>query len=157
MTSLEFILKLFEVSADQLNIDYVKETPTRLQKWATKKKPPFVALVDLSETGENNDVQSNRITYDVSFVFVANLNKDPSTEQKIQAEVEADKLAKQFLWFVKRNVDVTVNGFTMSEFFRDNSYLGLGKGLGINLTVTDKQDYCDIYCNTQTENIDCNS
>ena len=155
MTSLEFILELFKVSADQLNVEYVKETPTRLQQWATKHKPPFVSLIDLSESGSVNNTQGNLITYDVAFVFVANLNKDPSTEQKIQSEIEADKLAKQFLWFVKRNIDTTVNSFTMSEFFRDKSYLGLGKGLSINLTVPDKDTYCDIYCNESTKDIDC--
>ena len=156
MTSLEYILKLFEVSAKQLHIDYVKETPTRLQEWATKNKPPFASLISLNETGDTNDANNNLITYDVSFVFVADLKRDPSTEEKQKAEIEADKLAKQFLWFVKRNYDVKVNSFGMSEFFRDNSYLGLGKGLSINLTIGDRQDYCDIFCNTQTETIDCN-
>ena len=156
MTSLEYILKLFEVSAKQLRIDYVKETPTRLQKWAMKNKPPFVGLINLAETGGLNDAQRNLITYDASFVFVANLDRDPSSQDKQKAEIEADKLAKDFLWFVKRNVDVTVNGFTMSEFFRDNSYLGLGKGMTINVTLGDRSDYCDIFCNTQTETIDCN-
>lgn len=155
MTSLEYILKLFEVSAKQLHIDYVKETPTRLQEWATKNKPPFASLISLNETGDTNDANNNLITYDVSFVFVADLKRDPSTEEKQKAEIEADKLAKQFLWFVKRNYDVKVNSFGMSEFFRDNSYLGLGKGLSINLTIGDRQDYCDIFCNTQTETIDC--
>ncbi len=155
MTSLEYILKLFEVSAKQLHIDYVKETPTRLQKWAKKNKPPFASLISLNETGDTNDANNNLITYDVSFVFVADLKRDPSTEEKQKAEIEADKLAKQFLWFVKRNYDVKVNSFGMSEFFRDNSYLGLGKGLSINLTIGDRQDYCDIFCNTQTETIDC--
>jgi len=156
LTSLEYILKLFEVSAKQLHIDYVKETPTRLQKWASKNKPPFVGLVSLSETGDLNDAQRNLITYDASFVFVANVERDPSAEQKQKAEIQADKLAKDFLWFVKRNVDVTVNGFTMSEFFRDGSYIGLGKGLTINLSIGDQNTYCDIFCNTQTEIIDCN-
>ena len=155
MTSLEYILKLFEVSAKQLHIDYVKETPTRLQEWATKNKPPFASLISLNETEDTNDANNNLITYDVSFVFVADLKRDPSTEEKQKAEIEADKLAKQFLWFVKRNYDVKVNSFGMSEFFRDNSYLGLGKGLSINLTIGDRQDYCDIFCNTQTETIDC--
>jgi hypothetical protein len=157
LTSLEYILKLFEVSAEQLHIDYVKETPTRLQKWATKNKPPFVGLIDLTSTGALNDVQNNLITFDVSFVFVVSNERDPSTESKNTAEKEASKLALTFLQFVKNNEDVTVNGFTMSEFFRDNSYIGTGKGLSINLTLGDKDSYCDIFCNDSTKNIDCNS
>jgi hypothetical protein len=113
-------------------------------------------ILSLAETGDLNNAQRNFITYDASFVFVANVERDPSSEEKQKAEIEADKLAKDFLWFVKRNVDVTVNGFTMSEFFRDNSYHGLGKGLSINLSIGDRSDYCDIFCNTQTETIDCN-
>ena len=157
MTSLEYILKLFEVSAKQLHIDYVKETPTRFQKWATKNKPPFVGLLNLSSTGALNDVQNNFITYDVSFVFVVSNERDPSTEEKIKAEKEASKLALTFLQFVKNNQDITVNGFTMSEFFRDNSYLGTGKGMSINLTIGDRDNYCDIFCNDSTKIIDCNS
>jgi hypothetical protein len=155
LTSLEYILKLFEVSAKQLHIDYVKETPTRLQKWATNNKPPFVALVNLSSTGALNDAQNNLITYDCSFVFVADNDRDPSTEDKNKAEKEASRLALNFLQFVKQNQDITLNGFTMSEFFRDGSYLGTGKGMSINLTIGDQDNYCDIFCNESTKSIGC--
>ena len=101
MTSLEYILKLFEVSAKQLHIDYVKETPTRLQKWATKNNPPFIALVSLNTTGSLNDAQNNLITFDLSFVVVANVERDPSTAQKQQSEIEANRIALRFLRFGK--------------------------------------------------------
>ena len=157
MTSLEYILKLFEVSAKQLHIDYVKETPTRLQKWASKNKPPFIALLDLNTTGALNDAQNNLITYDVSFVVVSDNKRDPSTEEKEEIEKEANRIALQFLYLVKQNQDTNVNGWTMSEFFRDGSYLGIGKGLTINITIGDQQDYCDLFCNDSTKIIDCNS
>ena len=157
MTSLEYILKLFEVSAKQLHIDYVKETPTRLQKWATKNKPPYIALVSLNTTGSLNDAQNNLITFDLSFVVVANVERDPSTAQKQQSEIEANRIALRFLDLVKKNEDTQVNGFTMAEIFRDNSYLGTGKGMTMNITIGDRDDYCDLFCNESTNIIDCNS
>jgi hypothetical protein len=157
MTSLEYILKLFEVSAKQLHIDYVKETPTRLQKWATKNNPPFIALVSLNTTGSLNDAQNNLITFDLSFVVVANVERDPSTAEKQQSEIEANRIALRFLDLVKKNEDTQVNGFTMAEIFRDNSYLGTGKGMTLNITIGDRDDYCDLFCNESTNIIDCNS
>lgn len=157
MTSLEYILRLFEVSADQLHIDYVKETPTRLQKWASKNKPPFIALLDLNTTGNLNDAQNNLITFAASFVVVSDVERDPSTAQKQQSEIDANKIALRFLNLVKKNEDTQVNGFSMSDFFRDGSYLGIGKGMTLNITIGDKDDYCDLFCNDSTKSIDCNS
>ena len=96
MTSLEYIYKLFEVSAYQLGVEYTKTTPTKLQSWATKVKPPFIALLGLTESIETNDVNNNIITYDCSFVVCGSTEKDPTNEEKIQLEVETDKILKRF-------------------------------------------------------------
>ena len=45
----------------------------------------------------------------------------------------------------------------MAEIFRDNSYLGTGKGMTMNITIGDRDDYCDLFCNESTNIIDCNS
>tara|TARA_R110002049_G_scaffold97189_1_gene237093 strand:+ start:762 stop:1235 length:474 start_codon:yes stop_codon:yes gene_type:complete len=156
MTSLEYIYKLFDVSSAQLGVDYVKTTPTKLQSWATKHNPPFIALLSLSESIELNDVNNNIINYDCAFVFCASSSKDPTNEERINTEVEVDQLVKRFLWFVKRNQKVTVSNISAEETFRGSSFNGLGRGLSFNLSMADMVDYCSDWCNTSTENLDCN-
>ena len=155
MTSLEYILKLFSKSAHELGIDYVKTTPTKLQSWATKQEPPFIALLGLSESIEINRIQNNIITYDCTFVFCGSAKKDPTIEDKIKYEVELDKIAKRFIWFVKMNEVVTMENISLEEIFRSTTYNGVGRGLTFSITLPDMNDYCVDWCNESTKDIRC--
>ena len=155
MTSLEYILKLFSVSAEQLDVEYTKTTPTKLQSWATKNEPPFIALLGLTESIEVNDVQNNIINYDCTFVACVSAKKDPTNDEKIQNEVEADKLVKRFLWYVKRNEKVTIDNINSEELFRGSSFNGVGRGFTFSISLADMVDYCDDWCNESTKVIDC--
>jgi hypothetical protein len=156
MTSLEYIYKLFEVSTAQLGLDYTKTTPTKLQSWATKKAPPFAALLGLNESIELNDVQNNIINYDCTFVFCASSPKDPTNEEKMKTEIEVDKLVKRFLWYVKRNEKIQLSNINAEEIFRGSTFNGVGRGLSFNISIQDLNDYCDDFCNESTKVIDCN-
>ncbi len=157
MTSLEYILRLFEVSADQLHIDYVEETPTRLQKWATKNKPPFIALVGNDISASFNPGQSSIDTFNTSLVFIADNIRDPSTYQLNKIKRSAFNLAKEFIRLVNKNEDITLTNINYSELFRDSSYLGIGYGVNFSISIGDTQNYCDLFCNDSTKVIDCNS
>ena len=155
MTSLEYIYKLFEVSASQLGVDYVKTTPTKLQSWATKKTPPFIALLGFSESIETTVLNNNLISYECSFVICGSAPKDPTNEQKIKLEIETEKILKRFLWFIKSNEDTETTAITASEIFRGSTFNGVGRGLGLTITIADKVDYCDLFCNDSTTQINC--
>ena len=155
MTTLEYTLKLFNKAAEQLEIDFVKTTPTKLQTWATQNEPPFIALIGLSESIEKNDLQNNIITYDCTFLLCVKSEKDPTNEEKIQAEVESDILAKRFLWFVKRNEKATIESESLEEIFRGSSFNGVGRGITFTITLPDMNDYCDDWCNDSTVKLDC--
>ena len=157
LTSLEYILKLFEVSAKQLKIDYVKETPTRLQKWATKNKPPYIALVNRTDSAINNDARNKIKTYVCSFVFITSNKRDMSNDEYIKNLLEAEKLSDDFIELVDMNEDVDKLTCTKDELFRYSSDLGSGVGLNLTLEIGDKTNYCDLFCNDSTKNIDCNS
>lgn len=155
MTSLEYIYKLFKISSDNLGVDYVKTTPTKLQSWATKNNPPFIALLDLSESIDVNDVQNNIINYDCSFVLCVSSPKDPTNEEKIKAEIESDKLIKSFLYFIKQNEKVEISNIQANETFRGSTFNGVGRGLSFNIVMPDLNDYCDIFCIKNTTKINC--
>ena len=156
MTSLEYIYKLFEVSANQLGLPYIKTTPTSLQTWAVKQEPPFIACVGVGpEDIETNDVNNNILSYPCTFVITSSAIKDPTNDEKIQLEVESDKLLKRFLWFVKRNEETTVTDISAEELFRGSSFNGVGRGLSFTIEIADKNDYCDDWCNENTKVINC--
>ncbi len=155
MTSLEYVYKLFEVSADQLGVDYVKTTPTKLQSWATKRNPPFIALLGFGESIETNDLNNNIISYECSFVVCGSSPKDPTNEEKLKLEIETDKILKRFLWFIKKNEDTVVTDITAEEIFRGSTFNGVGRGLGFTISIADKIDYCIDWCNDSTKRIDC--
>jgi len=156
MTTLEYTLKLFKTASDQLGVPFVKTTPTNLQNWATKNEPPFIALIGLSESVEKNDAQASIISYDCTFVVCATSSKTPTIEEKIQTEIEVDKLTKRFTWFVNRNEKVSLTSESLEELFRGASYRGVARGLTFTLTLPDMLDYCDDWCNESTVKIDCN-
>lgn len=156
MTSLQYIYKLFEVSATQLGVEYVKTTPTKLQSWATKKEPPFIAFLDLSEVINTNQLNNNIISYSCSFVVCGSTRKDPTNEEKTNLEIETDRILKRFLWFIKRNQVTETTNITAEEIFRGYSFHGVGRGLGFTITLADMNNYCDDWCNDSTKEIDCN-
>ena len=155
MTSLEYILKLFEVSAKQLHIDYVKETPTRFQKWAAKNKPPYIALLGRTETATTNNVNTRVKTYVCNFIVITSNKRDLSNEDLIKNNTYADELADKFSEFIGKNRDIFDFNYTKSEIFREGSFVGTGVGIDITFSIVDKNKYCDIFCNDSTKIIDC--
>jgi hypothetical protein len=155
LTSLEYILKLFQVSADQLHIDYVKETPTRLQNWSTKNKPPYIAFINRTDSAVNNDAYVKIKTYVCDFVVITSNERDMTNDKYISNLIDAENLSDSFVEFIDKNEDVQNLTFTKDELFRDSSYLGSGVGLSVTFSIVDKKNYCDIFCNTQTEKLDC--
>ena len=156
MSSLEYLLKLLNTSADVLGIPFIKTTPARLQSWTVENEPPFIALVGVTESNSKIVNTSNMLpSFDLAFVSVVASELDPTDDQITQKQIEADKLAKNFRFLIDKNKYASIDSFSLEELFRDGSYLGIGKGFTMTVTLPDLQDYCDLDCNTSTENIEC--
>ena len=156
MSSLEYLLKLLSTSADVLGIPFIKTTPARLQSWTVENEPPFIALVGVTESNTKLNNSTNMLpSFDLAFVSVVASELDPTDEQITQQQIEADKLAKSFRYLISKNKYASIDSFSLEELFRDGSYLGIGKGFTMTLTLPDLNDYCDLDCNTSTEDIKC--
>ena len=151
-SSLEYIYKLFEKSAENLGVKYIKTTPTKLQSYANNNKPPFISLVGINEITNDND---NLVSYDCSFVMCASSDKDPSNEDQIKLEIEADKLTKRFIWYVRRNEKSEIEAINQNQLFRGSGFNGVGIGLSFSISVLDMNSYCDDWCNDTTKRLDC--
>ena len=124
MTNKQYIIKLFSKASDQLGVPFVKTTPTKLQSWATKQEPPFIALINnLPRDTEKNDLRNNIYAYECVFMICGSTKKDPSIEDKINLDVDLETLADRFTFFVERGekvLDVTnING---EELFRGTTF-----------------------------------
>jgi len=153
----EYVLKLFSKSAEQLQVPFVKTSPTNLQSWATKNEAPFIALVNsMPRSGELNDMRNEILSYDCVFIVCATNSKTPTIEEKIKLNNEVEKLADRFKWFVKRNEHVTLSNINGEELFRGASYRGVAYALDFTITLADSTNYCDDWCNDTTKEISCN-
>ena len=149
-------MKLLSTSADVLGIPFIKTTPARLQSWTVENEPPFIALVGVTESNTKLNNSTNMLpSFDLAFVSVVASELDPTDEQITQQQIEADKLAKSFRYLISKNKYASIDSFSLEELFRDGSYLGIGKGFTMTLTLPDLNDYCDLDCNTSTEDIKC--
>ena len=158
MSSKKFALKLFEKSSQSLGIEYVKTTPTKLQSWATKKEPPFIALVNnLPRSTEKNDVRNNIYSYNCVFVILGSVKKDPTIEDKTNLDIDLEGIADRFLNNIDKNENVlSITNANGEELFRGTSFAGVSYGLTFTITLADMNDYCDDWCNNSTKEIDCN-
>ena len=145
MSSLKYILDLFDKSADSLKVPYIKTTPKRLQHWAEKNKPPFIALIDLEEI--DSKVRNNYlVSFNLGFLCAVASLKDPTDEIITKEQVEADILVKKFRRLIDNDPKINTTAFASSEVYRGGVYLGVGKGFTMSLEMADLNDYCGIDC-----------
>ena len=158
MTNKEYILKLFDVSADQLGVPFVKTTPTKLQSWATKKEPPFIALINnLPRDTEKNDLRNNIYSYQCVFMICGSTKKDPTIESKISVDVDLEVLADRFVDFVEKGEKVLdVTNASGEELFRGTTFNGMAYALNFTISLPNMNDLCVDWCNDSTKRIDCN-
>lgn len=161
MTSEEYLLELFKVSADQLGCPYTKTTPERLQHWSIElNNNSFIALLGMEQSATVNKYQSDLISYDLTFIAALETNEilteDIESNEKVNYwQKEVTKLASRFIQFIQRNENITMTSYSLEEFFKDGRFLGVGKGISMTIEMPDLDDYCNDFCNKQTEKLDC--
>jgi uncharacterized protein YutD len=73
----------------------------------------------------------------------------------LDTQIQADKLMKRFRYLLDKNKYTTVSDFSATELFRNGSFSGVGKAFALKLTLPDLNDYCDLLCNTNINEVDC--
>ena len=156
LTSREYVLKMLKVTAESLGAAYTKQTPNTLQLWVRENGAPFIANISLSEskTSINNNI--DYVSFQLGLFFVVSTDYDITEEDKTNQENDSSKLASEFLFLLKQNDQtMTVQNGSLDPIFREGGYLGLGIGGVFTISLPDKNDYCDIFCNTSINKIGC--
>jgi hypothetical protein len=158
LSSREYVLKLLSVTSESLGVKYTKQTPTTLQNWARENEGAFVANVSIKPSRTPINKTLDYISFEVGLFFVVSREYDLTEEDKTQQENEAYKLSSDFLQLLKMNEDSeTVQTGSVDTIFREGGYLGLGCAGVYTISLADRNNYCDLFCNTMTKDVSCDS
>lgn len=156
LSSREYILKLLKVSAEGLGVNYTKQTPNTLQLWVRENNAPFVANITLTSDRTPINSSIDMISFNIGLFFVVSTEYDLSEEEKTKQENDSYKLASDFLFLLQSNDETnTVQSGSLETIFREGGYLGLGVAGVFTITLPDRNDYCELFCNTAIKNIRC--
>ena len=138
-----YLLNLCSLIASSMSVKFAKKSPEDLAHWIEDQvgSKPFIALIKLSSSEGLTPALTN---FDFSFVSSVSLEYDPTDEEKIQAEQEAEEQAMSFLYLLKQTPGIKVSNWLLTETFRANSFNGIGKGLTLSVSVVDSNGYCDL-------------
>jgi len=155
MNTFDYVNKLLSVAAQSLNIQYTKETPTSLQNWCRDNSGVFVANVGMAESRSKINQNLDLVTFNVSLYFVVSRDYEVTQEEKLKQESEARTLASKFIYLLKNNKFCTVQNEGFDLIFREGGYLGLGIAGNVSISLPDKDDNCDVFCNDMTKDVEC--
>ena len=155
MNTFDYVNKLLSVAAQSLNIQYTKETPTSLQNWCRDNSGVFVANVGMAESRSKINQDLDLVTFNVSLYFVVSRDYEVTQEEKLKQESEARTLASKFIYLLKNNKFCTVQNEGFDLIFREGSYLGMGIAGVVSISMPDKDDVCDVFCNDMTKDVEC--
>mgnify|MGYP003647525891 FL=1 len=156
LNTFEYVNKLLQVTADALEIQYTKETPTTLQNWCRENSGVFVANVGMSESKTPINRNLDYVTFGVSLYFVVSRDYDVTEEEKLNQESQARELASKFIFLLNKNKFCTAQSEGFNLIFREGGYLGLGIAGNINISLADKDNnICELFDNTSTIDVEC--
>ena len=140
---MKYLNNLFTEAARCISMQYSEKTVQELQHWIEDEvgTSPFIALVN---TEESRGSQKSLVEYTFSFVSAVSLEYDPTEQEKLDAERLADKKAKDFVYILEEAPRIRVTAWDMNKTFRDQSFLGIGKGFTVSITALNETDYCDV-------------
>ena len=102
---------------------------------------PFISMVNMSS---KNGATARLIEFNMDFVTAVSLKFDPSDNDKRLADEEAETQAMNFINIMEGVPELDLLNWSLSETFRDQTFLGIGKGLTLNISLLDKQNYCKL-------------
>lgn len=155
LNTFEYVNKLLLVAADSLGISYTKETPTTLQNWCRENDGAFVANIGMTESRTPINSSLDNVSFATSLYFVVSRDYDISEDDKLKQESEARTIASKFIYLLKQNKYCSVQNEGFDLIFREGGYLGMGIAGVVNISLPDKDDNCDVFCNTMTKDVGC--
>ena len=161
MTARQYINELFEVTAKQMGIPYVRTVAERLQEWSIDgNHKTFIALLDMDTSTTVSFSQSDVNEVNLTLVAVIETENVNPENNYTNEEVEyykglVSKNIYNFVQLVAKNINVNTIVYTTSEdeVFKDPKFLGIGLAFEMSIQVSDTIDTCDFFGNTQTETI----
>ncbi len=161
MTTRQYINELFEVAAKQMGIPYVRTVPERLQEWSIDgNHKTFIALLDVDTSTTVSFSQNNSNTADLTLVSVVETENVNPENNYTNEDVEyykgiVSKNISSFVGLIAKNINVNSITYTTSEdeVFKDPKFLGIGLAFEMSIEVSDTDESCDFFGNTQTETI----
>ena len=161
MTARQYINELFEVTAKQMGIPYVRTVAERLQEWSIDgNHKTFIALLDMDTSTTVSFSQSDVNEVNLTLVAVVETENVNPENNYTNEEVEyykglVSKNIYNFVQLVAKNINVNTITYTTSEdeVFKDPKFLGIGLAFEMSIQVSDTIDTCDFFGNTQTETI----
>ena len=161
MTARQYINELFEVTAKQMGIPYVRTVAERLQEWSIDgNHKTFIALLDMDTSTTVSFSQSDVNEVNLTLVAVIETENVNPENNYTNEEVEyykglVSKNIYNFVQLVAKNINVNTITYTTSEdeVFKDPKFLGIGLAFEMSIQVSDTIDTCDFFGNTQTETI----
>jgi hypothetical protein len=150
---------LLETAAEQMGIPYVKTTAERLQAWSIDgNNKTFIACLGANTSTNISFSQANSGSIDLTLVSVVetgNVNpEDNYTNDEVEYYKEQVEVNIQnFVRLIAKNVNVNSISYTTNEddVFKDPKFLGIGLAFEISIDVTEEDESCDFFNNTQTK------
>ena len=155
LNTFEYVNKLLQVTANALEIQYTKQTPTTLQNWCRDNAGIFVCNVGMTESRSIINTNLDYVTFATSLYFVVSRDYDITEDEKLKQESQARELASKFIFLLRKNKYCTIENNSFDLIFREGGYLGLGVAGTINISLADRDNNCDVFCNTSTIDIEC--
>ena len=155
------INRLLEAAAYQMGIPYVKTVAERLQAWSMEENnKTFIACLDVDTTTNVSFSQANTGTVDLTLVAVVetgNVNaEDNYTNEEVEYYKEqVETNIKNFVNLIAKNTNVNSISYDTSEdeVFKDPKFLGIGLAFTMSLDVSEADQTCDFFNNTQTKDV----
>ena len=156
LTTREYVLKMLGSASESLGLLYTKQTSTSLQLWCTKNRGAFVANMSMIESREPINQRLDMVSYRIGLYFVISRKFDLNEEEKTKQENDSNKLANQFLFLLKSNdqSETTLDG-NLEPIYREGGYLGMGMAGVYTISLADRDDNCDLFCDDSINNLDC--
>tara|TARA_R110000751_G_scaffold267900_1_gene367635 strand:+ start:23 stop:499 length:477 start_codon:yes stop_codon:yes gene_type:complete len=156
LNTFDYINKLLLVAAESLNIQYTKETPTTLNLFCSENEGAFIANLSLIETSRTPINSSlDNITYTIDLMVIVSRDYDLTNEDILQAESDARKIISKYTYLLKQNKFCNVQNQGFAKVYREGGFGGAGISGQITISLPDKDDNCDVFCNDMTIDVDC--
>jgi hypothetical protein len=155
LNTFEYVNKLLLVAANSLGIQYTVQTPTTLNLFCSENEGAFIANLSLEETNRTPINSSlDNVTYTATLMVIVSRDYDLTNDDILEAESEARDIVSPYIALMKTAPKATIENKTFKKYYREDGFGGVGVLGTVTFTMPDRDDNCDVFCNTMIKNID---